>query len=65
MLISDTAHRPWPLPRRPWLPQPQKPRRLVNRLHVVPPCTATVDEVTDGLAILDEALTVANSFYTG
>jgi taurine--2-oxoglutarate transaminase len=36
-----------------------------NRLHVVPPCTATVDEVTEGLAILDEALTVADSFYTG
>jgi taurine--2-oxoglutarate transaminase len=36
-----------------------------NRLHVVPPCTATIDEVTDGLAILDEALTVADSFYTG
>jgi taurine--2-oxoglutarate transaminase len=36
-----------------------------NRLHVVPPCTASVDEVQDGLAILDEALTVADSFYTG
>ncbi len=36
-----------------------------NRLHVVPPCTPTVDEVQEGLAILDEALTIADSFYTG
>jgi taurine--2-oxoglutarate transaminase len=36
-----------------------------NRLHVVPPCTASVEEVETGLAILDEALTVADSFYTG
>ncbi len=36
-----------------------------NRLHVVPPCTASVDEVQEGLAVLDEALTVADSFYTG
>ena len=31
-----------------------------NRLHVVPPCTATADEVRDGLAILDEVLTLAD-----
>ena len=36
-----------------------------NRTHVVPPCTASVDEVESGLAILDEALTVADSFVTG
>jgi taurine---2-oxoglutarate transaminase len=36
-----------------------------NRMHVVPPCTASVDEVETGLAIIDEALTVADSFYTG
>jgi taurine--2-oxoglutarate transaminase len=36
-----------------------------NRVHVVPPCTTTADEVQEGLAILDEALTVADSFYTG
>ena len=36
-----------------------------NRLHVVPPCTASVAEVEEGLAVLDEALTVADSFYTG
>jgi taurine--2-oxoglutarate transaminase len=36
-----------------------------NRTHVVPPCTTSVDEVREGLAILDEALTVADGFYTG
>jgi len=36
-----------------------------NRTHVVPPCTSTADEVTDGLAILDEALEVADQYYTG
>ena len=36
-----------------------------NRTHVVPPCTTTEDEVREGLAILDEALKVADSYYTG
>ncbi|ADP83907.1 aspartate aminotransferase family protein [Pseudofrankia inefficax] len=36
-----------------------------NRTHVVPPCTITVDELREGLAILDDALTVADSYYTG
>ncbi|TPG17321.1 aspartate aminotransferase family protein [Pedococcus bigeumensis] len=36
-----------------------------NRTHVVPPCTTTADEVREGLAILDEALSVADGFYTG
>ena len=36
-----------------------------NRTHVVPPCTTTADEVRDGLAILDEALTVADGHYAG
>jgi taurine--2-oxoglutarate transaminase len=36
-----------------------------NRTHVVPPCTATADEVETGLAILDEALAVADGYYTG
>jgi taurine--2-oxoglutarate transaminase len=36
-----------------------------NRTHVVPPCTTTAAEVREGLAILDEALTVADGFYTG
>jgi taurine--2-oxoglutarate transaminase len=36
-----------------------------NRTHVVPPCTISPDEARQGLAILDEALDVADSFYTG
>jgi taurine---2-oxoglutarate transaminase len=36
-----------------------------NRTHVVPPCTITDDEARSGLAILDEALTVVDGFYTG
>jgi taurine---2-oxoglutarate transaminase len=36
-----------------------------NRLHVVPPCTVTEGEAKDGLAILDEAFTAADAFYTG
>ena len=32
-----------------------------NRLHVVPPCTVSEAEAKEGLAILDEALTVADS----
>ncbi|GIF21999.1 putative aminotransferase [Paractinoplanes tereljensis] len=35
-----------------------------NRVHVVPPCTATADEVRQGLSILDEALDVADRYYT-
>ena len=33
-----------------------------NRLHVVPPCTITEAEVKDGLAVLDDALTVADAY---
>jgi taurine--2-oxoglutarate transaminase len=36
-----------------------------NRTHVVPPCNASAADVQSGLAILDEALDVADSFYTG
>ncbi len=36
-----------------------------NRVHVVPPCTITETEVLDGIAILDEALAVADSYYGG
>ncbi len=36
-----------------------------NRTHVVPPCTTTVAELHEGLAILDDALDVADSYYTG
>jgi taurine--2-oxoglutarate transaminase len=35
-----------------------------NRVHVVPPCTVTADEVAQGLAILDEALDVADRYYS-
>jgi taurine--2-oxoglutarate transaminase len=36
-----------------------------NRTHIVPPCTISTDELHEGLAILDEALTVADRFYVG
>jgi taurine--2-oxoglutarate transaminase len=36
-----------------------------NRTHVVPPCTTTADEIREGIAILDEALAVADGYYTG
>ncbi len=36
-----------------------------NRTHVVPPCTTTADEARQGLAILDEALDVADGYYAG
>jgi len=36
-----------------------------NRLHVVPPCTITADEVREGIAVLDDALKVADGYYTG
>jgi taurine---2-oxoglutarate transaminase len=32
-----------------------------NRIHAVPPCTVTADEAREGLAILDQALAVADS----
>ncbi len=35
-----------------------------NRLHVVPPCTVSDDEASDGLARLDRALKVADAYYT-
>lgn len=35
-----------------------------NRLHVVPPCNTPVDEVHQGLAIIDEALNVADGYVT-
>jgi taurine--2-oxoglutarate transaminase len=34
-----------------------------NRVHVVPPCTVSAQEVRDGLAILDEVLAVADRYY--
>lgn len=36
-----------------------------NRTHVVPPCTTTADEILEGIGILDQALTVADRYYTG
>jgi taurine--2-oxoglutarate transaminase len=36
-----------------------------NRLHVVPPCNTPVDEVNQGLAIIDEALAVTDALVAG
>jgi taurine--2-oxoglutarate transaminase len=36
-----------------------------NRTHVTPPCTITDQDLLEGLAILDEALEVADRYYTG
>jgi taurine--2-oxoglutarate transaminase len=36
-----------------------------NRTHVVPPCTVTDAEAKEGLAILDEVLTITDQHYTG
>ena len=36
-----------------------------NRTHVVPPCTTSGEEIREGIAILDEALKVADTYYTG
>ena len=33
-----------------------------NRMHVVPPCTISADEVREGIAIIDEALDIADSY---
>ena len=40
------------------------PFSVANRIHVLPPCTATREEAEDGLAILDEALEVADRYAT-
>ncbi len=34
-----------------------------NRMHVVPPCTVSPSEVREGIAIIDEALTLADALY--
>lgn len=36
-----------------------------NRIHAVPACNISDDEVADGLAILDKALDVADGYVTG
>jgi taurine--2-oxoglutarate transaminase len=41
------------------------PMTHFNRTHVVPPCTTTEQEAREGLAILDDALDVADTYYTG
>lgn len=33
-----------------------------NRTHIVPPCTITADDVREGIAIVDDALTVADGY---
>jgi taurine--2-oxoglutarate transaminase len=34
-------------------------------VHVVPPCTISESELREGLAVLDDALNVADHHYTG
>jgi hypothetical protein len=36
-----------------------------NRLHIVPPLVISDDDMRQGLDIIDEALTVADNYYTG
>ena len=36
-----------------------------NRLHVVPPCTISPEQVKEGVAVLDEVLSIADGYYTG
>jgi taurine--2-oxoglutarate transaminase len=36
-----------------------------NRMHIVPPCTITADELQEGFAILDQAFTDVGRYYTG
>jgi taurine---2-oxoglutarate transaminase len=36
-----------------------------NRMHIVPPCNSPIDDVQEGLAIIDTALAVADRHYTG
>jgi taurine--2-oxoglutarate transaminase len=41
------------------------PMTHFNRTHVVPPCTITRAEAETGLAMLDDALRVADAYYVG
>ena len=36
-----------------------------NRMHVVPPCTITADEAREGLAIIDDVLSIADEYCVG
>jgi len=35
-----------------------------NRVHVVPPCNTTVEDVRTGLAVIDDALAIADRYYS-
>jgi len=34
-----------------------------NRMHIVPPCTVSADEIREGMAIIDQALDIADPYY--
>jgi len=36
-----------------------------NRLHVVPPCVTSAEDLAHGLDVVDDALDVADRYYTG
>ena len=36
-----------------------------NRMHIVPPCNVSADEIAEGVAIIDEALSEISHYYTG
>jgi taurine--2-oxoglutarate transaminase len=36
-----------------------------NRIHVVPPCTISAEDVRHGIAVIDEALEIADRHYAG
>jgi taurine--2-oxoglutarate transaminase len=36
-----------------------------NRIHVTPPLTTSDAEIAEGLAIIDEVLDIADTYYTG
>ena len=36
-----------------------------NRIHVTPPCNTSVDDIRHGLAVIDEALAIADAHATG
>ena len=36
-----------------------------NRVHVVPPCVTSAEDLAHGLDVIDDALDVADRYYTG
>ena len=36
-----------------------------NRMHIVPPCTTSADDVRLGIEIIDDVLSVADAHYSG